>query len=261
MTESMLKAAWRNGDPTIGLWLAAADPVTLEQLATVGYDYACLDLQHGLIDYPNAIPAMSALRSSSTVPIARAPWNEPGSIGKLLDAGALGVVIPMVNTVADAEAAVAACRYAPEGSRSYGPTRAALVNGPDYFANANREVACIPMVETATAVQNLDEIVKVPGIDAIYVGPADLAVSLGLPPGVDNADPGFQDALARIVSVCRDNGIVPGIHSAPGMVQTRLEQGFRMVTATSDLLAARAGAVNALAVARGEAEGEGGSLY
>ncbi|MGH1492976.1 MAG: HpcH/HpaI aldolase family protein [Acidimicrobiales bacterium] len=262
MRENALKTAWAADQATIGLWLANADPVAVEQLGGVGFDYICLDLQHGLIDYGNVVPALQAQQQSQSTPIARAPWNEPGIIGKLLDAGVMGVIIPMVNTVAEAEAAVAACRYAPQGSRSFGPTRAASALGPDYYQDANNQVACIPMIETVTALENLDDIVKVEGIDAIYVGPADLGISLGLGPGSDNADPSFQDAIKHILAACKANGIAPGIHSVPEMVPMRVEQGFKMVTATSDLGAVNAGARNALKVARGEAEGAGGgSMY
>jgi len=261
MRENTLKTAWSKGDPTVGLWLSAADPVTVEMLAGVGFDYICLDAQHGLVDYRNAVPALQAQKGSESIPIARAPWNEPGIIGKLLDAGMMGIIIPMVNTVAEAEAAVAACRYAPAGARSFGPTRAASALGPGYYGDANAQVACIPMIETATALENLDDIVKVPGIDAIYVGPADLSISLGLPPGSDNEAQSFQDAIAHILSACQANGIAPGIHSVPELVQMRLDQGFKMVTATSDTGAAVAGAKAHLAIAKGEGSGGENSMY
>lgn len=261
MRENTLKAAWRDAQSTLGLWLSNADPATVESLGGLDYDYLCLDLQHGLIDYSNVVPALQAQQRSQSIPIARAPWNEPGIIGKLLDAGVMGVIIPMVNTVAEAEQAVAACRYAPKGARSYGPARAAVALGGTYFEDANQEVACIPMVETTTALENLDDIVKVEGIDAIYVGPADLGISLGLGPGSDNADPSFQDALKHVIGACRSNGIAPGIHSVPGLVKTRLSQGFQMVTVTSDAQAAMAGAKHALAVANGGAADGGGSIY
>lgn len=261
MRENLLKTAWQNDQATLGLWLSAADPILVEQLGTLGFEYTCLDLQHGLIDYSNVVPALQALQRSETIPIARAPWNEPGIIGKLLDAGVMGVIIPMVNTVAEAEQAVAACRYAPQGSRSYGPARAAAALGGSYFEDANQQVACIPMIETTTALENLDDIVKVEGIDAIYVGPADLGISLGLGPGSDNADPKFQDALSHILSACTSSGIAPGIHTVPNLVQTRLEQGFKMITATADTQAAMAGAKRHLAVAKGELSESGGSIY
>ena len=261
MRENTLKTAWAKGDPTIGLWLSAGDPFTVEMLAGVGFDYICLDTQHGLVDYANAVPTLQAQRTSDAIPLARAPWNEPGIIGKLLDAGVMGVIIPMVNTVAEAEAAVAACRYAPEGARSFGPGRAAPVLGGKYFDEANQQIACIPMIETTTALENLDDIVKVDGIDAIYVGPADLGISLGLGPGSDNDDPSFQDAIAHILSACAASGITPGIHSVPDLVQTRLEQGFRMVTATSDVGASVAGARAHLAIARGQGGAGETSMY
>ncbi len=261
MRENTLKSAWGSGRETLGLWLSTADPVTVEVLGGLGYDYLCLDVQHGLVDYSSAVPALQAQQRSSSIPIARAPWNEPGIIGKLLDAGVMGVIIPMVNTVAEAEQAVAACRYAPMGSRSYGPTRAAGALGGRYFEDANSQIACIPMIETTTALENLDDIAKVEGIDALYVGPADLAISLGFGPGSDNDDPSFQDALQHVLSACEANGIAPGIHSVPSLVQTRLAQGFRMVTVTSDLQAAGAGAKQALAVARGKGSSDGGSMY
>lgn len=261
MRENLLKTAWRDDKPTIGLWLSAADPATVEQLGSLDFDYTCLDLQHGLIDYSNVVPALQALQRSNAIPLARTPWNEPGIIGKLLDAGVMGVIIPMVNTVAEAEQAVASCRYAPEGARSYGPARAAAALGGTYFEDANEQIACIPMIETTTALENLDDIVKVEGIDAVYVGPADLGIGLGLGPGSDNADPKFQDALSHIVTACKANGITPGIHTVPHLVQTRLEQGFRLVTATSDSQATMSGAKDHLAVARGEAKGSGGSIY
>ncbi len=272
MRENTLKTAWRNGSTTIGLWFATGDPVAAGSLGEIGYDYVCLDLQHGLLDYADVVPTLAALGSSPSVPLARAPWNEPGIIGKLLDAGSMGVIIPMVNSPAEAEAAVSACRYAPLGSRSWGPTRAAsALRDPSggasardgYHEGANREIACIPMIETKAAVDDLEAILDVEGIDAVYVGPADLAISYDLPPASDHPDsPAYQEALAKIVEVSRSRGVVPGIHTVPEMVEHRRRQGFQMITATSNLLAQLAGARRSLAVARGEADGDvGGSMY
>lgn len=272
MRENTLKTVWREGATTIGLWLATSDPAAAEPLAGTGYDYICLDLQHGLIDYSDVVPILTSLGSSSSIPLARAPWNEPGIIGKLLDAGSMGVIVPMVNSPAEAEQAVSACRYAPRGSRSWGPTRAAFAlrgsaaaaaDRGGYHEGANREIACIPMIETKAAVDDLEAILDVGGIDAVYVGPADLSISYGLPPASDHPDsPVYQEALAKIVEVARSRGVVPGIHTVPSMVQHRREQGFQMITATSNLLAQVAGASDALAVARGESGSAGtGSLY
>ena len=256
-----LKAAWAADDATVGLWLATPNTATTEALGSVGYDYVNVDMQHGMIGYAQAVDLMRALAAADTTVTVRVPWNEPGSIGKMLDAGALGVIIPMVNSVAEAEAAVHACRYAPEGGRSFGPVRAAAIY-ENYFPRANAEVACIPMIETERAVADIDAILSVPGIDAIYVGPADLSVSLGLPPGNNDGEAAFDDALTTIVDACRRHGIVAGIHATPELTPRRVEQGFRMVTATSDLLAARAGAAAALKTARGQAgEAGGDAMY
>lgn len=261
-TSNALKTAWRNGEKTLGLWLSTGNPSTAEVLGDVDFDYINIDFQHGLVDYTDAVPVMQALVNSRAVLTCRVPWNEPGVIGKVLDAGAMGVIIPMVNTPAEAEQAVRSCRYAPQGARSFGPIRAGRLFGPDYAARANDEIACIPMIETAEAIGNLDAILDIEGIDAVYIGPADLSISLGLPPGSDNEAASFQDALAAVVEGCKARGIAPGIHSVPHLVPTRLEQGFQMVTVTSDTQAAVSGARAALEKARSAPGGGGeGAIY
>ncbi|MPY91583.1 MAG: 2,4-dihydroxyhept-2-ene-1,7-dioic acid aldolase [Acidimicrobiia bacterium] len=257
-----MKAKWRAGEPALGIWLSIPDTVVAEAAAQAGYDYVCIDLQHGLADYSRAVAMLQAISTTAATPVVRVPWNEPGIIGRLLDAGAMGVVIPMVNSPEEARAAVAACRYAPQGSRSFGPLRASLYGGPDYFQHANAEVACIPMIETSTAVEQLDAILDVEGIDAVYVGPADLSITYGLAPGIDNPEAAFADAIAAVVSGCRARGIAPGIHCAAGLTPTRVAQGFQMVTASSDFGAAVAGMRKDIQQARGGDPVEGTrSLY
>ena len=261
MRENRLKARWRAGEAAVGAWLSIPDAVVAEAVAGSGFDYCCVDMQHGLADYPAMVGMLQAISTTDCTPVVRVPWNEPGIIGRVLDAGAMGVVIPMVNSVAEAQAAVAACRYHPDGARSFGPLRATLYGGPDYFTHANREVACIPMIETRDAIGRLDQILDVAGIDAVYVGPADLAVTYGLPPGVDNPDPDYQAALAQVVSGCRARGIAPGIHSNGPVAATRLAQGFQMVTASADFGAAVAGVRRDLGQARGAPADGTRSLY
>ncbi|MFN3217922.1 MAG: HpcH/HpaI aldolase family protein [Acidimicrobiales bacterium] len=259
-----LKALWAAGEPALGGWAALGSPLAAEMLARAGFDYVCIDNQHGVNDYLGTVGLLQAIDCGDSTPLVRVPWNEPGIIGKMLDAGADGVIIPMVNSVAEAEAAVAACRYAPAGARSYGPVRASL-RDPDYYVTANDHVACIPMIETVAALAALDDILAVPGIDAVYVGPADLSVSLGLPPGNNDDAPAFVDALETIVAACERHGVVPGIHATTALTERRLEMGFRMVTVTADNVAMRDGLQAATAVGRNGRtagrSGDGGSMY
>jgi 4-hydroxy-2-oxoheptanedioate aldolase len=169
------------------------------------------------------------------IPLARVPWNEPSIIMKMLDAGAWGVVVPLINTPVDAATAVAACRYPPLGIRSYGPTRASVYAGVDYVSRANDQVLCIVMIETKQGLENLDAIMSVPGVDACYIGPADLSYALGLPPRTDSDEPAHVAAVARILDSARRHGVVAGIHTgSPAFAARCIQQGFQMVTLTSD---------------------------
>jgi len=238
MRENTLKSAWRRGEKTVGVWLSLTDPLMARRLAHSGPDYVCIDMQHGTADYSNALAMLMAMEGTPAVPIVRVPWNEPGIIGRVLDAGAMGVIIPMVNSVAEAEAAVAACNYPPLGTRSNGPIVAANALGPDYGAEANEHVVCIPMIETLEALDVVEDIAQVPGIDAFYVGPSDMSRSIGIPPNLEQMDQRFLDACTRIIDAANANGIAPGVHSTPKMSADRLEFGFQMVTVTSDVQAA-----------------------
>jgi len=260
--KNRLKEKWAAGEPTYGAWLAIPSPLVAEAAAMAGFDYVCIDMQHGVADYQVAITMLAAMRGADSTPIVRVPWLEPGIIGRVLDAGALGVVIPMVNSRAEAEAAVAACRYAPAGARSFGPIRAGMAYGPSYFAEANAEIACIPMIETRQAVEQVDDILSVPGIDAAYVGPADLSITYGLPPGVDNPGTVFDEAIATIVDSCNRHGVTPGIHSIAGLAAKRVGNGFRMITVSSDLTALTAGMRGDVKVANeGGSSSSSGKIY
>lgn len=214
-----------------------ASAYSAELVSTMGFDYVCVDTQHGLIGYESMLEQLRALRGGSATPIVRVHWNERGAIGKALDAGARGVIVPMVNSRAEVEEVVAATRYPPLGERSFGPIRPLVVDEPDYHRVANERIWVIPMVETIQAVENLDAIVGAEGIDAVYVGPADLALSMGLEPGT--SDPPFLDALKAIVAGCQRHGVVAGIHADVGSLEGRLELGFSMVTVTNDSVALR----------------------
>ncbi|MDO8614905.1 MAG: aldolase/citrate lyase family protein [Dehalococcoidia bacterium] len=234
MRENRMKRLWRRGEPALGGWLTVPSSFSAQIFAHAGFDWACIDMQHGVIDYRDAVPMLQAISATETAPLVRVPWNEHGIIMKALDAGAYGIIVPMVNTPAQAEAAAAACRYAPRGVRSYGPTLARFY-GREYFSRADEEIACIVMIETREAIENVDQILAVPGIDAAYVGPADLSISLGLAPASDHEEPAFVQALERLLEACRRHQVVPGYHG--GNVATarkRIGEGFLMVEVCSD---------------------------
>lgn len=253
MRENTPLARWKRGEVTYGTWLSIPNAFSAEIMASQGFDWINIDMQHGLIDYQAAVTMLQAISTTPTIPFVRVPWNEMGIIGKVLDAGAYGVIIPMVNSAEEARAAVAACRYHPLGARSFGPIRAAYYAGPDYYAHANEQIACIPMIETQRAVDNLDDILAVPGIDAVYVGPADLSITLGLPPGMDNPGDVFDGALKKIVETCRRHNVTPGIHSSAALAAKRAAGGFQMITVSGDAGAIAAGAARDLKTVRDQA--------
>ncbi|MBI2765298.1 MAG: hypothetical protein HYX53_05210 [Chloroflexi bacterium] len=249
MRENSAKAKWKAGETTYGAWLSLPNAFSAEVMAHQGFDWLCIDMQHGLIDYQAAVTMLQAISTTPTIPFARVPWNEFGIIGKMLDAGAMGIIIPMVNSVAEAQATVAACRYFPAGSRSFGPIRAGYYAGQDYFVNANAEVACIPMIETGNAVRQLDDILAVPGIDAVYVGPADLSITLGLPPAMDNGG-AFEDARLTIAGACKRHGVTAGIHANASLAAKHAAAGYQMITVSGDVGSIAAGAARDLKAVR-----------
>lgn len=257
-----LRDHWRAGRSTLGAWLAIPSPASAETIARSGVDYVCVDTQHGGIEYSDAVPMIQAILLGGSSPIVRVPWNEQGIIGKMLDAGAHGVIVPMVNTVAEAEAVVRSCRYAPEGARSFGPGLASPRVDGSYVDWARENIAVVPMIETTQAVSGIDDILAVDGIDAVYVGPADLSLTLGLPPGNNDDAAPFTEALTTIVAACRRAGVVAGIHASGALTPARLAAGFEMVTVTTDIVAMRLGLAAELELAqRGSGDGSPDSLY
>lgn len=235
MRENKSLAAWREGRPTIGGWLSIGNAYTAELMAHLGFDWLCIDLQHGMIGYEDLKAMLPAVSTTPTTPLVRVPWNEPAAIMKALDAGAYGVIVPMINSRQEALQAIAACRYPPEGQRSFGPIRAALYGGKGYAQEANRQIACIAMIETRQALDNLEEIAATPGLDGVYIGPTDLALALGLAPEGDNATPVHIATVIRILETCRAHGLAVGIHTwSAAYTQRYLEQGFQFVTLGSD---------------------------
>lgn len=252
MRANGAKAKWLRGEVTFGAWLSIPSSFSAEVVARQAFDWICIDMQHGAGDYQAALTMLQAIGTSEATPIVRVPGNESWMIGRLLDAGAMGIIVPMVNSVEEAQAVVSACRYFPAGARSYGPTRAGLyAGGGEYFARANDEVACIPMIETKQALERLDDILSVPGIDAVYVGPADMSITLGLPPRMDNGG-AFEEARIAIAEACRRHGVTAGIHANASLAARHAAAGYRMITVFDDAGAIAAGAARDLRTVRGE---------
>ncbi len=252
MRENKALSAWRADEQTIGCWLSLANAYSAEAMSRLGFDWVCVDLQHGLIDYTDLVNMLPAISTSDAVPIVRVPWNEPYEIMKVLDAGAYGVIVPMVNNREEAEHAVMACRYPPEGFRSFGPIRGALYGGRGYAVEANNQIACIAMIETAEGREKAEEIITTPGLDGIYIGPADLALSMGLPAMGDQPQPEHLEEVKRLIGLCKKHNVAVGIHTG-GIEYTQkyLALGCNFVTLGSDSGHMMKNAVKELAAARG----------
>ncbi len=256
MRENRIRKIWRDGGAVINGWLAIPSSLSAETMSHQGWDSLTVDQQHGMVDFQSAVPMLQAISTTDTVPITRVPWLEPGIIMKSLDAGAYGIICPMINTAEDAKALVGACRYAPQGHRSFGPVRALMYAGADYPQHANDTVVAIAMIETQQALFNLEEILSVPGLDGIYIGPSDLALSLGGTPKPDQTDPKVVEAIDHILATAKSHGVVPGIHcGSPAYAARMVEQGFQLVTIQSDNLLMAAAAKGVVSELR---EGIGG---
>jgi 4-hydroxy-2-oxoheptanedioate aldolase len=223
------------GGTVLNAWLAIANSFSAEVMAHQGFDSVTIDLQHGPVDFQAAVGMLQAISTTAAVPMVRVPWNEPILTAKLLDAGAYGIICPMINSKAEAEALVSFCRYPPRGARSFGPNRAALYGGADYWQHANDEVLLFAMVETRQAVQNVEEIVSVEGLNGIYVGPSDLSLSMGKTPTLDPQDAEVLAAIKTICTVTRKRGKIAGVHTDSAKTAIRrFGEGYQLCTILSD---------------------------
>jgi 4-hydroxy-2-oxoheptanedioate aldolase len=228
----------------VGAWLQLPSTTTAELMGTIGFDFACLDQQHGLIDDGGLVPVLQALAATGTPAIVRVPHNEPAAIGRALDRGAAGVVVPLVDNADEAARAVAASHHPPHGSRSYGPNRLA-------WAPLPADPLCVVMIETLAAVEQAPAIAAVDGLDAVFVGPSDLSLSAGLPFSAQLDDPGFADLLRRVVEPVRERGLPVGIYCAsPAHVRRFRELGFTFFTLMSEIALLRGAAAHKLAECR-----------
>jgi 4-hydroxy-2-oxoheptanedioate aldolase len=240
MEPTRLKTIWREGGCALNCWLTAPSSVQAELLASLGFDSFVLDLQHGDIDYREAVAILTAVAPSGATALVRVPSNDPATIGRLLDAGAFGVICPMVNSRDDAESFVGACRYPPAGYRSWGPFRATLQARTDlrgYFAEANDSVVAIALIETAEGLANLDSILETPGLDGAYLGASDLAVAHGGQPGIDYFS---AEAAARhdtLLEAARRKGVKVCLHAHTDEdIRFCIEAGADLVTVATDAL-------------------------
>lgn len=224
-----LRERWQAGEPTFGAWCTIPSSWTAEIAARSGHDWVCIDTQHGLIGYDVMLPMLQAISAGGVPSFVRVPWIEPGAIMKALDAGAAGVIVPMVNSVEEARAVVGACRYPPDGYRSRGPIRARVVDTEWQLP------ICVVMIETVQAVNRADEILAVPGIDAVFVGPNDLAVSAGLDSSYDGRHPDHRRMIETVARSARAHGVVAGIMCGSPEVALQWQKvGFQMLALESD---------------------------
>ncbi len=269
MHENKLKKLLVAGNPALNGWCSIGNPLTAEIMASQGYDSVTIDIQHGALDYGGALVMLQAIRASTATPMVRVRWRDPGYIMKALDAGAMGIICPMVNTRAEAEEFVSYTRYPPQGQRSFGPTRAAIAM-PGYGVNANNEVLALAMIETAEGMANLNEIVATPGLDGIYVGPADLTLGTQngkLQPGFDRQEPVMIDMIKRIAATCRETGIAACLHcGTPEYAAQAIGWGYNLTTVGGDTRLLASAASTSVAtwrkLNRSERESAGdGALY
>jgi 4-hydroxy-2-oxoheptanedioate aldolase len=236
MRPNRLKELWAAGKPVINGWCNLPGAFSAELMAGMGWDAVTIDTQHGLIGYSEMVAMLQAVSTTDAVPLVRVSWNQPGELMKALDAGAYGVICPMINDATEAAQFVQACRYPPMGYRSFGPIRAAVYGGPDYFAHANDEVLTFAMIETAAGLANAEAICATPGLSGIYIGPSDLSLGIGGSPGQDQNAPELMAAFDRIIAACRAAGIRVGVHtSSLAYAKQMVDKGFDLVTAGGDM--------------------------
>lgn len=251
MRENRVRRLWAEGRGAVTAWLTMANSYNAELYAAEDFDAVTIDTQHGMIGIQQAVEMLQAVTTGDAAPFARVPWNDPAAIMKMLDAGAYGIVCPMINSAEECRRFVGACRYAPTGYRSFGPARGVLHGGPDYFEHANATVVTLAMIETRQALDNLAEIVAVPGLDGVYIGPNDLAISLGCAPSGEPVEKPVIEAVDTILRVGKAAGVRVGIHCPSGeSARRRLDQGYDFIAIANDARLLSAAAKRELAAVR-----------
>ena len=270
MIRNSVKDLWEQGKPVLNGWLSVGNPFTAEIMAAQGYDLLTVDVQHGALDYSALLPMYQAMRASGVALGARVPWLDPASIMKVLDAGALNVICPMVSTAEQAAEFVSYLRYPPDGQRSFGPTRASYALNGNIAAESNGQIVALAMIETREGFDNLEAIAATPGLDALYIGPADLTLALAngrLPPGFDREEPEMVEAIRHILETAHKHGKRAALHCGTSDYAAKaIGWGFDLCTVSGDARLLAAAAKSSVGRFReltggagGKAGGEGGT--
>ena len=234
MRVNRVKELWKKQQVAIGGWLSIPSGISTEIMSHQEWDVLTIDMQHALVSVSDMVPMITAISKTDVIPFVRVPWLEPGIIMKALDAGSYGVICPMINSREDADRFVSYCRYAPQGTRSFGPGRALLYAGNDYAMHANETILTLAMIESQKALDNLEEILTVAELDAVFVGPSDLGLSLGYAPG-NHEEPVLLEAIETILKNAKSNGKRAGIYTlTPEYAKRMIKLGFDYVVISSD---------------------------
>jgi 4-hydroxy-2-oxoheptanedioate aldolase len=238
MKKNHVRAKLKQGEPSIGTWLTLPCATSAHLMARAGFDWLTVELEHTPVTMETAAHSFSVIAASDSVPLARIPWNTGENIKRVLDTGAFGIVVPMVNSRAEAEAAVAASRYPPLGTRSVGGQLHAANFDTDpatYYAQANEEILVVIMAEHIQAIEAADEIFSVPGIDAVFIGPNDLHNSMGKRPVFESDDKEFVDSVKHVLKTAGKYGVAPGIHVIDAVAaKRRMAEGFQFIAVASE---------------------------
>jgi len=251
MRRNRLRALKAAGTPIVNAWLSIGSSYSAEIGASQGFDAVTVDCQHGMIGFDTALVMLQAISTTAAIPLVRPSRLDPAEIMRFLDAGAYGIICPMISNAAEAAALVSACRYPPVGTRSFGPARGLLYGGSDYAAHANDEILVLGMIETWGGLDDLEAIVATPGLDGIYVGPNDLALALGYATNPESDEPEVMAAVARIVAATKAHGKLSGIFCSGAAGATRrIGEGFDLVTPGNDAMLLRAAMAAAVSGSR-----------
>ena len=262
MKNHKLIKAWSNNQTTLNGWLAIPEGFSAEIMAHSGFDSLTIDMQHGVNDYLKTVDMLRAINTTETTTMVRVPWLDPAHVMKILDAGTNGIICPMINTKEEAQKLVEYSYYPPFGKRSFGPIRAKFVFEGDYAKTANDSLLIVAMIETQEALDNLDEILSVDGIDAVYIGPADLSFNLGYTPKFDQEEPFVVKTIEHILQTVKKHNKFAGIHNATAQYALKMKAlGFDFVTVGSDANFMASAASNAVSTFRNSLEESTSSSY